>query len=68
MTKVVNYNKKGGVFGMNYNDNNENLRFKEKRFTEITDDKAKNGAESLLSAILGENVTIKDDSNNNENN
>lgn len=52
---------------MGYNDNNENLKFKEKRFTEITDDKAKNGAENLLSALFGENVTIKDDSNNNEN-
>lgn len=49
---------------MSYNDNNENLRFKEKRFTEMTDDKAKNGAESLLSAIFGENVIIKDDRNN----
>lgn len=52
---------------MNYNSDNEHLRFKEKRFTEITDDKAKNGAESLLSALFGENVTIKDDVNNNDN-
>lgn len=52
---------------MNYNNNNENLRFKEKRFTEITDDKAKNGAERLISALFGNNVIIKDDTNNNKN-
>lgn len=38
----------------------EYYKFKEKRWTDLNDKKSENATEKLLSALLGEKISIKD--------